>query len=243
MHHEAGINVLAAFAAGAISFLSPCCLPLVPGYLAAVAPEGDATTGRRATPIRMLAFLLGFGSLFVVLGAGVDALGTGLDTNRPLLRLVASAVVTFTGLMLLRPQGVSLNFLSRPTGQLSARLANTGPFLLGAAFAIAWTPCIGPILGSILALAGAETHAQSATLLLAVYALGLAVPFVVVGLAWDRGFAGLRSLARHQRIVNAVSGVLLIGLGILLASEKLYIVSAHLQRWAADVHLDIWNLI
>lgn len=237
----AGISIVAAFAAGTISFLSPCCLPLVPGYLAVV--SDTPTSEGRAAPWRIASFLAGFVAVFVALGATASAIGSALHAQREVLTLAASAVVTLAGLMMLRPEGVSMSWLSATSGRVAARLSTAGPLLIGMAFAIAWTPCIGPILGAILAVATTRSSTESASLLLAVYAVGLAVPFMVVGVAWQRGYRGLRALSRHQRLVNAIGGALLIALGMLLALDRLYVVSAALQRWAAAAHLDLWRLL
>lgn len=240
------ISIVAAFAAGALSFLSPCCLPLVPGYLAVVSPPTDSEPGRlMASPsaVRIALFLVGFCSVFVMLGVTASALGQQLAANRTELSLVAGSGIAFMGLLMLRPAGLAFPFLSGPAAALGKRTGNSAPLLAGAGFAVAWTPCIGPVLAGVLAMSATADSARSGAALLAIYALGLSIPFVMVGIAFSRVHGRLRRLARARRLMRATGGALLIGMGLLVASDTLFLVNIAVQRTAASWGVDVWQLL
>lgn len=240
------ITILTALLAGAISFLSPCCLPLVPGYLAVVAPPGAVgAVGTSEQPpksvMRIVLFLFGFMSVFVALGLTASAIGRALAVNRDIVSFAAGSALVGMGLLMLRPRGLAFGLMSGPAGSFAGRLGSAGPLLAGAAFAVAWTPCIGPVLAGVLTLAAATGTVASGGVLLAVYAAGLSIPFLLVGLAFNRGYARLRTAARARTAINRVSGVLLIAMGLLVASDRLAMLNIGLQRLAAGWGVEFWR--
>lgn len=198
-----------AVIAGLISFLSPCVLPLVPSYLGVL--------GGGRTPLwRALGFVAGFSLVFVALGASASALGELLRTQQAWLERASGLLVLFFGLIML---GVIR--LPALMGDYRAGLgaaSRYGPVALGAAFAFGWSPCIGPVLGSILGLAASRGSLGQGVLLLAAYALGLAVPFLLAALLWQR--VNLGRLNRYTPWVERAGGVLLVLLGLLLVSGQ-----------------------
>lgn len=246
----AGVSGLAlAFGAGLASFLSPCVLPLVPSYLAVlggtVAPQGDAviapngagSTAGVATPTRPpvlragIAFVLGFSAVFVLFGATASSLGRLVLEHATWIADIGGVLLVLFGLHLLGL--LRLSFLEADTRRMS-RFAGrgsgaVGACAIGAAFAAGWSPCIGPVLAGVLALAAVDGSALHGMLLLAVYSLGLAVPFLATAVALDRAGATSTRWRRWSPIVTRISGTLLIVLGLLLATGTL----ARLSGWAA----------
>jgi len=197
-----------AFLAGLISFLSPCVLPLVPSYLGVIG-------GARAPILRAGGFILGFGVVFIALGATASALGSLLAPHKILLGRIAGVLIVFFGLSMLG--AFRLGFMMRDTRGL-ASADKYGPVALGAAFAFGWSPCLGPVLGSILGLAASSASLGSGVGLLAVYTLGLAVPFLLAALLWER--LGLRRLNRYTPVFEKVGGAVLVIVGLLMASGE-----------------------
>lgn len=222
------IGLLTAFVAGLISFLSPCVLPLVPGYVSYVAGRSfsEQSTGG-AVAVRMpaiglsLCFVLGFSTVFVLLGASATALGRLLLAYRYELNIVGGAIVIAFGLFmlgLLRP-----NWLLRDL-RFHADLRGGRPFaayLLGLGFAFGWTPCIGPILGAILTVSAATATVGSGIALLAVYSLGLGVPFLLAAVFTDSLVARLKTIGRIGRLLQAVAAGIMILMGIAMITGQL----------------------
>lgn len=196
-----------AFLAGLLSFLSPCVLPLVPSYLGVLG--GKAPLGRA------LGFVLGFGLVFVALGATASSLGALLISYRPLLSRLAGLLICAFGLHMLG--ALRLPAMMRDTRQLS-QASHYGPVALGAAFAFGWSPCLGPVLGSILGLAANARSLPQGVGLLLVYTLGLALPFVISALAWDR--LRLHRLNRYALTFEKLGGALLLLLGVIMLSGR-----------------------
>ena len=225
-----------AFLAGLLSFLSPCVAPLVPGYLSFLAGSAGvgAVGASRGETERVLTvsvlFVLGFSAVFVVLGAGAGLFGSALEAIRPQVNVMAGLVMIGMGFavgglvrvpLLLRERRLPL--VDHPSGAL-------GTVLLGMSFAVGWTPCIGPILAAILFYAGAlETAEQGAVLLLA-YSIGLGVPFVAVGLGWSRMMGLLGWVKSHGQALNVASGTLLVGLGVLFLTNRVFYLNLLAQR-------------
>jgi cytochrome c-type biogenesis protein len=223
----------AAFAAGVVSFVSPCVLPLIPGYLSFVSGVGFDELGAR--PRRVVGqtawFVLGFGIMFALLGAGAAWFGNALLVHRRSLEIAAGAFIVVAGLIY---AGLPLPTLLLAERRFRVRREGSDPVMAlvaGLAFAIGWTPCIGPTLAAILTLAAAEGHAEQGAVLLLVYALGLGVPFLVFGLAFTRALGFARVLRRHWRIVSVTSGTLLVAFGVLLATGELIRLTSLLSRF------------
>lgn len=201
-------SVTVAFLAGLISFLSPCVLPLVPSYLGVIG-------GARAPLWRALGFILGFGLVFIALGATASSLGALLAPHKILLGRVAAVLIIFFGLVMLGV--IRLPWLMRDTRAL-ADTGGYGPVALGAAFAFGWSPCLGPALGSILGLAASSASLGTGVGLLAAYTLGLAVPFLLAALLWHR--LNLRRLNRYAGVFEKVGGAVLVLVGMLMLTGQ-----------------------
>jgi cytochrome c-type biogenesis protein len=222
-----------AFAAGFLSFTSPCVLPLVPGYLSYVSGVGvdELDAQPRHVTVTTAWFVAGFAAMFVALGAGAAWFGTVLIEHRRSLEIAAGIFVVFAGLIFAGVR-LPLTLIRELRLPWPRRGGSITPTLAGVAFAIGWTPCVGPTLAAILALsAGGASPAQGAVLL-AVYALGLGVPFLVFGLLFTRAITLVRVLRRHWRVVNLASGLLLVGFGVLLATGELSQITSRLSRFA-----------
>jgi cytochrome c-type biogenesis protein len=239
-------TVLAAFAVGFVSFISPCVLPLVPGYLSAVSgvslteiSEGDRRMRRILLPA--LVFCAAFTVVFVALGMTATSLGSVLRDGRGTLDKVAGAVIIALGVFfLLTPFVDRLNREWRPEALIS-RAGSGGPLVAGAAFAFAWTPCVGPTLGSILTAASVSDTVAEGGILLLFYSLGLAVPFLLTAVAFTRATAAFRWLRDRYLIVTAVSGVVLIAMGVLLFTGELTQLNIEAQQALDSVGLNIFG--
>ena len=218
-------TVLAAFAVGFISFLSPCVLPLVPGYLSAVAgvrpdqPREERDLAAILWPA--LTFCLAFTAVFVALGMFATGLGAPLADDRDLLNHLAGGFLVLFGVLLVASRFVPvLNAEFRPSG-LIERAGSGGPLIAGAAFAVAWTPCTGPILGAIITTAARGDGVGGGAFLLASYSAGLAVPFLLSAVAFDRATTGFRWLRDHYTVITVVSGVVLVAVGVLVWKDDM----------------------
>jgi cytochrome c-type biogenesis protein len=219
-------TVVAAFAVGFISFISPCVLPLVPGYLSAVSgvslaeiQQGEQRLSRVLMPA--IVFCLSFTVVFVALGMTATGIGTALRDSRGTLDTIAGLVIIALGVFfLLTPFVDKLNREWRPEALIS-RAGSGGPLVAGAAFAFAWTPCVGPTLGSILTAASVQDTVAKGAILLLFYSAGLAVPFLLTAVAFTRMTTAFRWLRDHYAVITALSGIVLIGMGLLLLTGEL----------------------
>jgi cytochrome c-type biogenesis protein len=231
---ELGPAALAtAFAAGFLSFTSPCVLPLVPGYLSYVSGVGVDELGsqpRRVT-VTTAWFVAGFAAMFVALGAGAAWFGGALIEHRRALEVAGGIFVILAGLVF---AGIRLPaWLLRERRPYWRRIDGPiAPSLAGLAFAVGWTPCVGPTLAAILALSAGGASPEQGAVLLAVYALGLGVPFLLFGLAFTRAISVVGLLRRHRRVVNVTSGAVLVVFGVLLATGELVEVTSRLSRFS-----------
>lgn len=230
---------LVSLGAGVISFSSPCCVPLVPGYLSYVSAlpiSGLGARDARTLTLRAsLLFVAGFTVAFTVLGASVGLVGAALLRQMPTIVRFAGIGIIVMGLATLGL--VRLPFLHRERRLDLARVSPglTGAFTLGLAFAIGWVPCIGPVLATIFTLAGSTSSVSWGALLLAIYSIGLGIPFVLVGLFFTRSRTSLSWLARHGRRIEQIGGVLLIVIGILFVTGRWQSLFAPLQRSFAQL--------
>ncbi len=218
-------NLLLAFAAGLVSFVSPCCLPLVPGYLAAVSgvePGGLARGFDRRVLGRSLLFVATFSLLFILLGLGATAAGSFLFNHKPTLNTLAGVAIIAMGVLFVASVFVvRLNREWRPQG-LIERAGRGGPVVAGAAFAIAWTPCVGPTLGAILGLAATQHGTGKGALLLSVYSAGLALPFLLSAVAFNTATRSFAFFKRHYAAIQIASGSVLVVMGVLVLSGELF---------------------
>lgn len=236
-----------AFAAGFVSFVSPCCLPLVPGYLATVSGLEPRELGERrfdrAVLARSLLFVGTFSLLFILVGLSATLLGSTLTENRETLNTVAGVSLLVMGALLIGSLFVrALNREWRPSG-LIERAGRGGPVVAGAAFALAWTPCVGPTLGAILGLAATSEGTAQGGLLLAVYSAGLAVPFIFSALAFNAATRAFGFFKRHYRAIQLTAGSVLIAMGVLVLTNELFRLNIKAQQLLSELGLDfIYNL-
>ncbi len=226
---------LAAFLAGVLSFLSPCVLPLVPGYVSLISgtsvEELQSAERRilRTVMLHSLTFVLGFSVVFIALGAVATGVGQIVNQYHSLLSKIAGIVVILFGLHLTGLLKIKALYADKRLHDVKGGASAMGSFAVGFAFAFGWTPCIGPILATILVLAGAQETVWKGVLLLAVYSLGLAVPFLLTSLGVDRFLAFYGRFRRHLHTVEVFSGVLLIAIGVLIFLNNLRLLSGYLS--------------
>jgi cytochrome c-type biogenesis protein len=216
-----------AFAAGILSFLSPCVLPLVPSYLAYV---GGGSANRATAMRNSVLFVLGFSLVFIALGASASLIGNLLLDNRSWLIRVGGLLVLAFGLMLLKVIRLPFLYRSMKTEYRGDTSTPLGATLMGMSFAIGWTPCVGPVLGAILTLAGASGTLSQGTGLLAVYALGLAIPFLLAALGLEAFTRFSKRFSRFLPWVERVSGAILVAAGTLMLSGYYTRLNAYMIR-------------
>src|ERR1700759_3877190 len=226
---------LAAFLAGILSFLSPCVLPLVPGYVSLI--SGSSVEELQSSERRLLGtvllhsvtFVLGFSVVFIALGAVATGVGQVVNEYHSLLSKVAGIVVIIFGLHLTGILKIKALYADKRMHDVKGSASALGSFALGFAFAFGWTPCIGPILATILVLAGAQGTVMKGVVLLAVYSMGLAVPFLLTSLGVDRFLAFYGRFRKHLHTVEVLSGILLIAVGGLIFLNNLRLLSGYLS--------------
>jgi len=235
---------LAAFLAGVISFLSPCVLPLVPGYVslisgASVETLQDADSKLlRSVLLNSLTFILGFSVVFISLGALATGVGQVTHRYHRELEVIAGLVVFVFGLHLTGLLKINALYADKRLHGVKGSASPVGAFLVGFAFAFGWTPCIGPILSAILTLAANEESVSKGILLLAVYSAGLALPFLLTSLGIERFLLFYANFRRHLRKVEVTSGVLLIALGLLIGFNKFTMLNNYLgflNKWVISL--------
>ena len=235
------LSFAVAFLAGIVSFLSPCVLPLFPSYvsfitgltfdeLATPTPDARARV-RRLTVIHSLLFILGFMLVFISLGASAAVIGQFLRSNQGWIRRVAGVIIILFGLHIAGVFRVAflqrerrLHLQERPAGML-------GSVVIGFAFGAGWTPCIGPILGAILTMAGTSSQLSTGVLLLAAYGLGLGVPFFLAAIGFTAFLTAFKRVRRWLRPIEVVSGLVLVAVGILIFTNYFAVLAAVLNRW------------
>jgi cytochrome c-type biogenesis protein len=237
-----GADVPVAFIAGLVSFVSPCVLPLVPGYLSAVTGvsinEIDQVGWRRVLGPSLL-FVASFSAVFILLGLTATALGSTLRDNQELLTDVGAVMLIAMGALF-----IGATFVDRLNREwrieaLLARAGKGGPIIAGAAFSIAWTPCTGPALGGILTLAGIDGQLAHGAFLLAVYSAGLAVPFLLTAVAFSRASTAFTVVKRHYRAIVAVGGGILIAMGVLILSGGFTELNIWAQKVTSELGLNL----
>ena len=237
----AGVGVLAALAAGLVSFLSPCVLPLVPGYLSAV--TGVMPKDLEKAPLRRvlgpsLLFCASFSAIFILLGLGATALGSTLNEHRQTLELVAGWTIIVLGLFFLATPFVARLNREWRVDALMERAGRGGPVVAGAAFAIAWTPCVGPTLGAILSAAALSESTAHGAYLLAWYSAGLAIPFLLTTVAFTEMTTAFSFVKRHYALIVAAGGAILVVMGVLIVTGELTRLNIEAQRLLDNLGLD-----
>src|SRR5713226_3905708 len=237
-------NILIAFAGGLLSFLSPCVLPLVPGYISLMSgvsidhlrgEGGSRSVARRAVIINSIAFNVGLSVIFLALGATAGLVGSAVISN-PWVRIIGGLVIIVFGLHLIGL--LKIKYLYKDTRQFSNEKPRGmfGSLTLGIAFAAGWTPCIGPILGGIIGLAATSGGWKGGLLLSAFYSAGLAVPFLITGLGINQFLSFYSKFRRHLHKVEVVSGIILILIGILVMSNRVTLLaSSRLAGWLPNL--------
>jgi cytochrome c-type biogenesis protein len=235
------VSLVAALVAGFLSFISPCVLPLVPGYISYVSgvsfdemqrgAAADSRRTRRQMLVTSLAFVTGFSLVFIAFGASASAVGQSLVRYQSILTKIAGVVIVVFGLHLAGifrirwlDQDTRLQTKRRPTGPI-------GALVVGLAFAFGWAPCVGPILGAILGLAASKNTIGEGVVLLTAYSAGLGVPFLLTSLAVDKFFVASARIRRHYKMIELVAGLLLVVLGILIFTDRFTVLSRYIDRW------------
>ena len=240
MDPASGIGIPVAFVAGLVSILSPCVLPLVPGYISAVA--GVKPDQIRATSVLgpSLAFVASFSVIFIALGLlGQQALRGAL--TGPTALKVSGGVIVLMGVLFIAAPFVPRLSREWHVDALVSRAGRGGPFLTGAAFALAWTPCTGPTLGAIVTAAGASHSAAHGAFLLTVYCAGLAVPFLITSLAFGTATSAFAVVKRHYPVVIATGGAVLIAMGVLIFTGEFTQLNITISHWLQSLHLPNLN--
>ena len=222
---------LIAFGAGLISFLSPCVLPLIPGYVSYISGQSlqDIIDSKKTNFFPLVLFCLGFSTVFVLLGASASFLGQALLQNSEFLRIVAGIIIVIFSFQLLGIINIPyLNFEKRFDAKESRNILF--PYVIGLAFGFGWTPCIGPILGSILALASIEETLSRAIILLISYSLGLAIPFVLSGYLIQRFLLFSKNFRKNINLISKIGGITLLVTGILILTNQLQAIGFYIIK-------------
>ncbi len=232
------VDIWTAFGAGILSFISPCILPIIPSFMFFIGgtsagalrseEENEKKQSQKQILLSALCFILGFSIVFIALGATATSLGQVLKSQQELLRKLGGVMVIVLGLHMMGVIEIKallyekrMHFKARPPGYL-------GAVLIGLSFALGWTPCIGPILGAILAVASTKSNISEGIMLLSMYSLGLGIPFFITALMMDRIFVHFRKLQKHMQTISIVSGVFLILVGIMIFTNMMQVFSNYL---------------
>tara|TARA_B100000029_G_scaffold428109_1_gene437839 strand:- start:1366 stop:2082 length:717 start_codon:yes stop_codon:yes gene_type:complete len=215
-----------AFIAGLISFLSPCVLPLIPGYISYISGTSlDKLKEKNKNLIvtKTVFFTLGFSFIFIALGSSASLVGKFFLINSKIFRIIGGLIIIFFSLQIIGL--INLKFLNKDIRMFTNKYSNNlaFPFLVGAAFGFGWTPCIGPILGSILTLAAMETNVSKSILLLSFYSLGLAIPFIISGILIDKFLLFSKSVKKFTSVIEKTGGVILLLTGLAILTGQLQI--------------------
>ena len=234
----------AAFIAGVLSFISPCVLPLIPGYLSFISGvsldemRGTGTAAaialapaRQRMILTSVFFVMGFSLVFITLGATATAVGQLVMSKLTLLGKIAGVIIIIFGLHTMGVLKIGWLYQEKRFQQSTKPAGLFGALLVGIAFAFGWTPCIGPILAAILAIAGAQETVSRGIWLLAIYSAGLAIPFLLTTLAIDRFFAAFARIRRHYHAIEIVSGVLMVVIGVLIFTNNFTVIARYLEPY------------
>ena len=237
-----GADVPVAFIAGLVSFFSPCVLPLVPGYLSVitgVSPHEIEDEDWRHILVPSLLFIASFSTIFILLGLAATQIGSSLRENQDTLTDIGAVLLIVMGVLFIAAMFVDRLNVEWRVDALMERAGKGGPIVAGAAFSIAWTPCTGPALGGILTLAGVNGEPAHGAFLLAVYSLGLAVPFLLTAIAFSRATTAFDVVKRHYRAITATGGAILIAMGVLILSGGFTELNNWAQRLTNELGLNL----
>jgi cytochrome c-type biogenesis protein len=241
-----GVGIPLALAAGFVSFLSPCVLPLVPGYLSTVVGVTpvdlkEGVSARRVL-VPSLLFIASFSAIFILLGMSATLIGSALTTHKAELEQIGGVVIILMGLIFLATPFIGM-FNREWHSETLLRLAGRGgPVVAGAAFAIAWTPCTSITLSAILTQAAVSGSAAHGALLLAFYSAGLAIPFLLIALAFERMTNALTVVKRHFPVIIGIGGVVMIGLGVLILTGEFTTLNAQTNTLLEGTGLSVSNI-
>jgi cytochrome c-type biogenesis protein len=234
---------LAAFAAGVLSFISPCVLPLIPGYLSYISGltldemqgtgEGAMSLGaaRRRVLVASIFFILGFSFVFICFGAAASVLGQYMLERQRLLAKIAAVIVIVFGLHTMGVLRIGWLYSEKRVQVEKKPTSLFGAFFVGLAFAFGWTPCIGPILAGILAIAGTQQTVGQGVQLLAVYSAGLGLPFLLTALAINQFFTVFKRIRKHYHLIEIISGLLLVLIGVLIFTNRFTLIAKWLTPY------------
>ena len=225
------IELLIAFGAGLISFLSPCVLPLIPGYVSFISGQSlqDILKSKKINILPLILFCFGFSTVFIILGASASFLGQTLLQNSEILRIIAGIIIIIFSLQLIGFINIGyLNLEKRFEARKSQNILI--PYTIGLAFGFGWTPCIGPILGSILALASIEETLSKAIILLSFYSIGLAIPFVLSGYLIQKFLLFSKNFKKNINIISKIGGIILLITGILILTNQLQAIGFYIIK-------------
>jgi cytochrome c-type biogenesis protein len=238
--------VLAALAAGLVSFLSPCVLPLVPGYLSAVSGVGpqelEQVSWRRVVGPSLL-FIASFSAIFIAFGMTATGIGSALNENRLILTKISGVLIAAMGLLFVASLFVARLNRELRVEALMSRAGRGGPVVAGAAFAIAWTPCVGPTLAAILSAAAISESAAHGALLLGFYSAGLAIPFLVTAFAFARMTTAFGFVRRHYVAIMAAGGAVLVAMGYLVFTGDLFRLNIEAQQFLDRLGLNFFQSV
>ena len=225
------IELLIAFGAGLISFLSPCVLPLIPGYVSFISGQSlqEILKSKKIDILPLILFCFGFSTVFIILGASASFLGQTLLQNSEILRVLAGIVIIIFSLQLIGLINIGyLNLEKRFEAKKSQHILF--PYLIGLAFGFGWTPCIGPILGSILALASIEETLSKAIMLLSFYSIGLAIPFILSGYLIQKFLLFSKNFKKNINLISKSGGIILLVTGILILTNQLQAIGFYIIK-------------
>jgi cytochrome c-type biogenesis protein len=242
----AGVGVFAALVAGLVSFLSPCVLPLVPGYLSAVtgvSPTHLERTSWRRVLAPSLLFIASFSAIFVALGMTATEIGGTLNDNRQLLTKISGVLIAAMGVIFVASLFVTRLNREFHVEALMSRAGKGGPVVAGAAFAVAWTPCVGPTLAAILSAAAISESAAHGALLLTFYSAGLAIPFLATAIAFSKMTTAFRFVRRHYVAIMAAGGAVLVAMGYLVFTGELFRLNIEAQQLLDRLGLNFFQSV
>jgi cytochrome c-type biogenesis protein len=237
METSIGLSIVMAFVAGLLSFLSPCVLPLVPGYLSIISGvnldqlkiDSQDKTLRRSVIISSIMFIIGFSITFIALGATATAVSQTLLVRMPMLRKIAGVVIVIFGLHILGIFRINALYQDKRMHNVQTKRGLLGALVLGLVFALGWSPCLGPILAGILAIAAEQDTVAKGIFLLMVYSLGLGVPFLATSMGLNRFLAFYTRFKKHFRALEIVSGILVLGIGVLIFTDQMTQMNRYFQ--------------